>query len=90
MVDVERGLVSKPSLLKQRVSVTVSSDQIRSYKTIRSIADKNRVIGVLILTKDDRKFRYSDKRTPGVSRTVLKLLSKSGAAEQLDGRQLIG
>ena len=90
MVDVERGLVSKPSLLKRRVPVTVSSDQIRSYKTIRSIADKDRVVGVLILMKDDRKFRYSDKRTPGVSGTVLELLSRSGAAEELGGKQLIG
>ena len=73
--------ISKPMLIKRKNPDTIPYSDILWYMKKYSI-QTDEINGVLIMTNKNKKIRYSDLKTPGCSKILIKYLKEKGIKER--------
>jgi len=75
--------ISKPMKIKHSSAKFISPENIQWYMKIYSVYDPEKIVGVTIMTKDNKKIKYSDRKTPNSSRKILDYLEEKKAQEKI-------
>ena len=89
-ISRDRQAVSRPTLFRPRPAALISLRHIQNYKRIGSVTDRERLVGLFVLTSDGRRFRYYDSRTPNSVGILLEVFAQGKVKEDTIGKQLLG
>ena len=90
VIDMPRNEISAPSMFRRSRWRMVPASSVTSYTSIRSIAERRRIIGLILETESGRRYKYYDRKTPGCVDQILSFLLRNRVQERLPERVRLG
>ena len=88
LIDKREG-ISRPMLVRLAKPRLMPLEKIQWYTKIYSVLDREKIVGVSIQVYG-KKINYSDRKTPGCSEKILRLLAENHVPEEVPDRPLLG
>jgi len=78
---------SRPSLRSRARPIFMRREDVKSFRVIHSPRDPEKILALIIETRDGARLKYAEVRTPGMAEAIHSILREWGISESESKRQ---